>query len=294
METALLPNFPLWVIHLFLAGLVYFRHPRKQSHQAFAALVLTIVAWSFCVRMFYLEAAQPFGLLWGRLAFAAGSLIGTSFAVFCRVFPERKTPDSNRVSQLFILAGILIAGISFTPMVLQRVEVPSSGGIHRTYGLLYPMFAAFILVAFGHGIWMLTRQWRIARGRSRLQVRYVGLSLCLFFGGGLMTNLIIAALMPSSRVSEYGPYFTIPLVGLTAHAIIRHRLMDIRVVVRQSVTYMLSLGAVTGIIWMVFVCVGKGLALQSLPSSFTLAIGIVSAAIFHPVRVGIQHLFDRY
>jgi PAS domain S-box-containing protein len=294
METALLSSSPLWAINLFLGGLVYLRHPRKPSHQAFALFVLMIVGWSFCVKMAFVRAAHPSGLWWARLAFVAASFIGTSFVVFCQVFPDRKNPRPNRVSQLFILAGVLMAGISLTPMVLQDLEISGTAGIQRTYGLLHPMFGAFILASFSHGIWTLTRQWRIARGRSRLQIRYLTLGLGVFFGGALTTNLIVPALMRSSSIPLYGLYFTIPIVGLTAHAIIRHRLMDIRVVVRQSVTYTLSLGAVAGILWMVYIWVGKGFALQPLPSSFTLAIGIVSAAIFHPVRVGIQRLFDRY
>jgi PAS domain S-box-containing protein len=294
MDTALLPNIPLWAINLFLAGLVYCWHPRKPSHQAFASLVLTMVGWSFGVKMFYSGAAHPSGLVWGRLAFVTASLIGTSFAVFCQVFPERKHPHSRRVGQLFILAGVVMAALSFTPMVLQKLEIEGTGGIRRTYGPLYPIFAAFMLATFGHGIWTLSRQWRIARGRGRLQIRYLGLGLGVFFCGGLITNLILPALMRNSHVSLYGPYFTIPFVGLTAHAIIRHRLMDSRLVVRQSVTYALSLGAVATIIWAVFVWVGKGFALQPLSSSLTLAVGIIAAAIFHPVRVAIQRLFDRY
>jgi two-component system, sporulation sensor kinase E len=296
METELLTGVPLWAINLFLAGLVYCRQPRKPSHGAFAAFVLAMVAWSFCVKMFYIQAAHPTGLLWGRLAFAFASLIGTSFAVFCQVFPDRGSHGLNRISRLFTLVGTLMAGISLTPAVLEGLEISATGGIRRYYGFLYPAFSAFILGAFAHGIWTLTRQWRISRGRSRLQLQYLWLSMCVFFGGGLTTNLIIPALVQSSQASAYGPYFTLPLVGLTAHAIIRHRLMDIRVIIRQSMTYGLSAGAAIGILWGLLIVMDKGFGGTLRPSSpfLPLMIGIAGAIVFHPVRTAIQHLFDSY
>jgi PAS domain S-box-containing protein len=158
------------------------------------------------------------------------------------------------------------------------------------------MFSLFMLTTIGHGIWTLIRQWRIARGRSRLQIQYLGLGLGLYFCGGIVTNLIIPTLMPSTRSGMYGPYFSLFLVGLTAHAIIRHRLMDIRVIIRQSITYGLSAGAAIGILWGLLIVMDKGLGVTLDPSSpfLPLMIGIAGAIVFHPVRTVIQHLFDSY
>jgi PAS domain S-box-containing protein len=296
METALLTAYPLWAINLFLAGLVYFWHPRSASNRAFAVLVLIGVVWSFCVKMFYANAAQPSGLLWGRLAFAVVSLIGSSFVVFCQVFPDPKMLRLDRASRVCILLGLSLAGLSFTPLVLRDVVISSAGVIQRHYGSLYPVYGAFWLTTFGYGIWTLIGKWRTARGRSRLQIQYLCLGVGLSFCVGTAASLIIPSLLQSSHSSAYGPSCSVFLVGLTAHAIIRHRLMDIRVVIRQSMTYGLSAGAAVGIIWGLLLAMDKGLRLQLLPSSsfLPLMIGIAGAIVFHPVRTVIQYLFDSY
>ena len=120
--------------------------------------------------------------------------------------------------------------------------------------------------------------------------------MCVFFTGGLTTNLIIPALVPSSQASAYGPYFTLPLAALTAHAIIRHRLMDMRVVIRQSVTYSLSAGAAVGIIWGLLIVIDKGFEVRLQPSSpfLPLMISVAGALVFHRVRAVIQYVLDRY
>jgi signal transduction histidine kinase/uncharacterized membrane protein len=231
-----------------------------------------------------------------RLPFAAASLIGSSFVVFCQVFPDRESLSRSKGTWILMLLGAVMAGLSLTPLVLRDTDISGTGRIQPHYGPLYPAFGAFMLGAFGHGIWTLTRKWWTARGRSRLQIQYLWLGLCLLIGGGTITNLIVPALMRSSYLSAYGPYFSLFFVSLTAHAIIRHRLMDIRVVVSKSVTYGLSLGAIVGIIWGLFVLVGKELVLQFQLSSSTLAlaVGILGMVVFHPVRVAIQRLMDKY
>jgi hypothetical protein len=296
METTLVTALPLWAINLSLAGIVYFQHPRKATNQAFAMFVLIVVGWSLCVKMFYGSTTHPSGLLWGRLAFAAASLIGSSFAAFCQIFPDQRRRSLNKVCWLNILLGVLWAGLSLTPLVLRDVVISVAGDMQRHYGPLYQLYTVFLLAAFGQGLWMLTAQWWTARGHNRLQIQYLWLGLCLSLGGGTITNLIIPAVMQSSRPSAYGPYFSVFLVGLTAHAIIRHRLMDIRVIIRQSVTYGLSAGAAVGIIWGLLVVMDKGFEVRLRPSSpfLPLMIGVAGAIVFHPVRTAIQHLFDRY
>jgi PAS domain S-box-containing protein len=296
MDTALVTGLPLWAINLFLAALVYSRQPRHPSNWMFAVLVLTMVAWSFCVRMVYAHAAGPAGLFWGRLTFATASLIGTSFAVFCHVFPDLKRLQLHKPTLYFIIVGALVAGLSLTPLVLRQVIAANLGPIQASYGPLYPLFVTFMLAAFGHGIWTLTRKWRASRGRSKLQIQYLSLGMGLFICAGTTTNLIVPALTGSSRLGVYGPYFSFLLVVFTTHAIIRHRLMDIRVIIRQSVTYGLSAGAAVGIIWGLLSIMDQGLGFRLGPSSpfLPLLIGVAGAIVFHPVRIGIQHFFDSY
>jgi PAS domain-containing protein len=296
MELTAVTGLPLWAVNLFLAGLVAFRDPRKPPNQAFAAFVLMLVSWSFCVNMVYATNTHPSLILWGRLAFAAASLIGISFVLFCQVFPELTRLSINKGSWSLMLLGALMTGLSLTPLVLSDVDMPGTGRVQPHYGPLYPVFGVFMLAAFGHGIWMLTKKWRTTRGRSKLQIQYLWLGLCLLICGGTTTNLIIPALTGSSRLGVYGPYFSVFFVGLTAHAIIRHRLMDIRVVVSKGMTYGLSVAIAALTMWGLFASLGKELIFQLHLSTSALALGmaILGMVVFHPVRVAIQGLLDRY
>jgi two-component system, sporulation sensor kinase E len=295
MDTVLLFGLPLWVINLFLAALVFSRQPQSLPNQTFALFVLTVVAWSFAVQLLYASPAAA-SIWYKRLPFVAASLIGSSFAVFCDVFPDLKSLRGNRSSWIFLGLGALVAGLALTPLVVRDASVAETGELQPHYGPLYPLFGIFIVMTFGYGIGRLSSKWWAARGRRRLQMQYLWLGLCCAIGGGTATNLLIPALTGSSHLGVYGPYFSLFLIGLTAHAIIRHRLMDMRVVIRQSVTYGLSAGAAVGIIWGLLFVIDKGFGVKFQPSSafLPLMIGVAGAIVFHPVRTVIQHLLDRY
>lgn len=162
--------------------------------------------------------------------------------------------------------------------------------------MLHPLFGIVLLSSLSTGIGILVRKWWHARGRKRLQIQYLCLGLGLFFAGATTTNIIIPIVMQSSRFSEYGPYFSLFVVGLTAHAIIRHRLMNMRLVIRKSATYGLSLGMVVAVMWAALMAVKTLFGSQALLGSSTtiMSTGIASVILFHPLRLTIQNLLDKY
>jgi hypothetical protein len=72
--------------------------------------------------------------------------------------------------------------------------------------------------------------------------------------------------------------------------------MDVRVVVSKGVTYGLSVAIAALTLWGLFASVGNELMLQLQLSTSTLALimAILGMVVFHPVRVAVQRLLDRY
>ena len=292
MDLSITTMLPLPIINLSLAAIVFWHDPDKATNRIFALFVLAISAWSFTVRLVYLYAAEPTVIIWGRMSFVSASLIGTTFFALSTVFPDQTGLPKALRTKLMLMAGICIVLASLTPLILTDVQLAANRRVVAVYGPLYRVFGLYMVIALSAGGCILFRKWRTSRGRSRLQLQYLWLGLVLFTGGAAITNLIIPSLTGSSRFGLYGPYFSLFLVGLTTHAIIRHRLMDVRVVIRQSVTYGLSAGAAVGIIWGLLIVIDKGFEVRLRPSSpfLPLMIGVAGAIVFHPVRTIIQYL----
>ncbi|HEU4440331.1 MAG TPA: ATP-binding protein [Methylomirabilota bacterium] len=108
------------------------------------------------------------------------------------------------------------------------------------------------------------------------------------------TNVVLPLLLKTSKYGRYGPLFSLLLLGIIAHAIIRHRLMDIRIVIHRSAVYLAALVTTAGAL-----AVGLFLSNHLLPDEHDfsvreIALAIAAVFLLTPVRPYVQRLFDRY
>lgn len=282
-------------INLTLAFLVYFRNRRRLVNQLFAASVLWVVGWTVSNYLLHVFAGTVTGILWGRATFAAASLIPASYLAFANTFPSSQKLSRDPLVLVFAAIGGLFFFASFTSLIVIDVSYDPVG-LRLTYGPLYPGFAAYFLLCFATSFYVLWKKYRVVRGAERLRIRYLFVGTLLAVAGGVTTNLLIPLLFRTSRFSLFGPAFTIFVFAFVAHAIIRHRLMDIRIVIRKGATYALSL-LVTAVILVsasALVYATFNPQLSEATFIFTILVGTGIAIAFRPLVMFFQSLVDRY
>src|SRR5262249_56974280 len=89
----------------------------------------------------------------------------------------------------------------------------------------------------GSAVTHLATKLRHTTGFARAQLHYVFLGAGLTAAGALTLGVVVPLITGSSRFGVYGPYFTLLWLGFTAHSIVRHRLMDVRVVISPSAAH---------------------------------------------------------
>ena len=144
---------------------------------------------------------------------------------------------------------------------------------------------------------VLIKKYRKTIGIERMQIQYLFLGTFLTTLAGLITNLIFPYFSGNSSTSRFGPYFTVFLVAFTAYAIVKHRLLDIVVIIRKVTI----LGILLMIILGIFSMVAFGLPFvfaDSLPEDtfqITLvAVAFIVALFFQPLRRSIEEFTDRW
>src|SRR5215831_2882871 len=96
--------------------------------------------------------------------------------------------------------------------------------------------------------------------------------------------------------ANLGPYFTLFLAGFAAHAIIRYRLMDIRIVIKRGVIYASGI-AVAVALFVGFTILGRlftGEQTDKISFSTATVIAVVTAVLFQPLNTVLRTLFNRY
>ena len=174
-------------------------------------------------------------LFWGRMSFATSGIIPTAFLIFALLFPrERRSINSSKL----ILLGspaVFFSGLSFTDQIVLSF---GQGSTMFNYGRLYPYFSIYLVGYIFMGLLVLVQTYRRSIGIDRLQVKYCLLGMFFTASLGLVNNLFLP-MTGVSRFNWLGPTFTVIMIGFTAYSIVKHRLMDINIVLKKGTTYVL-------------------------------------------------------
>jgi PAS domain S-box-containing protein len=292
------PIFGLFVVALLelsLGAAVLLRNPRRSLNRWFAAFAVSLALWGSLVgtRRSLEDPATVLTVL--RFLFAAASLIPVTFFQFSLVFPQPGRRGS-RLTQTVTLVGLFISGLAFSPWIVADVERVRPDYLQPIYGRAYPFFGLYILACFAWGLSLLFLKLRHAKGFARAQLHYVFLGTALAAAGAITTNLLIPLLFRNSRGGVYGPYFPLILVGFMAHSIVRHRLMDIRVVISRTAAYAVGWVLTAGLL------VGGAVALDRLSPGpdptltpiGAILLGLCASVLFIAFAPRMRRLADRY
>ena len=233
------PLVALVALLLALGGFVWLARPSSAINRWFATFTVFVAVWVIGVTGLQTGAHLD---LWARVAFAGATVIPAAFLAFMREYPTQSTwpPKALLRGILLLASGIATLALS-TPLLVYGTSV-TPGGLTRQTGPLYVIFSLYFLVTFAAAIIVFALKWFRARGIARAQLQYVGAGIILSGVGGISANLLLPMATGRSTYSWIGPYFSLLLVTMVGHAIIRHRLMDLRLFISRGLAYALAMG----------------------------------------------------
>jgi len=174
-------------------------------------------------------------LFWGRMSFTTSGIISAAFLLFSILFPREQRIISPSILILLSIPAISFFGLSFTDQIVSSL---GTGPKMFIYGQFYPFFSIYLTGYIFLGFIFLIKTYKKAVGIERLQVKYCLLGMFFTSILGVMNNLFL----PMGGVSRFnwlGPTFTVIMVGVTTYSIVKHRLMDINIVLKKGTTYVL-------------------------------------------------------
>ncbi len=285
---------PLLVVaglNLAIGLYVYHTNRRSQPHQAFGLMASGTALWTVAVAFAHYGTHAT--VQYVRLALSAGSLMVLGILCLANSFPVSPRPADAWILRLFTPAAIAFSIASLSSLfVVSATQLTT--GLHVVYGRVYPLFALVVLAGFGLALKSLTHTLKESAGLLRIQTRHLLLALFIPIAIGTATNLLVPLVFQVSALGRYGPFVSLLMIAMVGHAIIRHRLMDIRVVIKRGAVYLAA-----------FVAAGLGLLVLVVGSNLLfhdehqvplreILIALIVAVLFHPLKARIQDVFDRY
>jgi len=260
-------------------------------------MALVTAGWILAISL-ALAAQNPRDtILLGRIGFAFAS--GIPFTLIWMVDSLSDTDTSIRRLSITLpgLFCVIFVGVSLGPWIVAGAVLgtPRSNFV---YGPLHRSFGIYFLLCFAGGIYTLFRASRQALGITRVQLRYLLLGISLTGAGAITTNLLVPLFGKTSKYSVLGPYFSLLFFAFSTHAIIRHRLMNIRLVVRRGIVYLFA-ALIAGGVFATFLGLAStmmGQRPQNVPlgTEVEVLVALAIAFAFQPLKGWIQSSMDRY
>jgi len=258
------------VIILFLMSAVYFgfwllilrKGPKQILNRVYSIFVFDIVLWTFGLAMFYNTQDLEVSLFWANVLYLAGSLIPVAFLQFSFVFPSGQI-NISRLAQfaIYIPNLFLFYLLFFTPTIIKGVAFinGAKGFIYGPGHILWDLqFDMVFLWAFWRFIKMYSRYTGIIKAR----LRYIIIGTAI----GVVLSAITNVIMP--WLNEFKLMWSAPLssvlwLACVVYAIVKYRLMDIRVVFTRAGIFLAVYTLVLGVPFIILARTGSGLLATS-------------------------------
>ena len=280
------------LLNLLIGWYVLRRNPSAKANRAFGLMALVAAVWAFCVTLSHHSDLDP---EWCAAAMlASGSLIPLVTLSFVErsSHPPVIPPPPSISNTLTIPAGAFFL-LSFSPLVVVTAS-RETGALRLIYGTLHPLYVLYAVVGFGIAARLLVRSYSESKGQAKLLAGQLLAALLVPIAIGTATNLLIPVLFGESSLGKFGPYVSLVMIGMIAHAIIRHRLMDIRVKVRRGAVYLAAV-LVAGTALLCLLVTSNAFFHDSDRAPVReIVLALLVAVLFAPLKKQIQRAFDRY
>ena len=226
------------IIHATLLWLLY-RYGRKTpGGRAYSVAILAIAGWVLPM-VFYRSHLFGDVVLWARLLYVMASFTSTSFFLFTYVFPDdKKIPLWIQLGLL--VENIFIALLCFHPTwMIRGVAIIDKGEDIILWGPLYPVYSSHISLFFLLGFVNLFKKMRRSAGVVRKQILYILIGYFFAANLAMVTNLILPW-FGYFELNWLGQFFSTIVAIFTTYAILKHKLLDIKVIATEGFILILN------------------------------------------------------
>jgi signal transduction histidine kinase len=229
-------------VALLVFILFHLRSVKTKANISFEISTFAVAAW--CLSMIFYRATDlSSALIWAKLLYFFPAIIPTCLLLFALFFPKHNVNKAVIAAITFLTITMAILTLA-NGMVIENVAV--NKGFERIiiFGWAYYWFYIFYIPGFFIATYIvLFRKFFKEGPLIRMQILYVLFGMTVSSVPAMITNLIL----PTFGRFEFnwlGQLFTVVWIGFVAYTIVRHRLIDVRLVVARSIAYILLISVI--------------------------------------------------
>jgi len=216
---------------LFLGGAVVLQDTKNRANQLFLLWVVFNIIW---MSANYLENVQSFSLVnreaFLRLDLGSGIIAASFILLFIGNYINNK--KITRWESIYILPALVLAGLSYSRLLIEKTSIAANGGIQFVEGKLFPVYGAILIGYFLVACIALFRSKQHTTPEVRKQMRPVAIGLFSAVTITLGINLFLQNIL-SPEVFRIGIYAMLLFIIGVAWSIIKHEFLQVHFVMTE-------------------------------------------------------------
>lgn len=267
--------------------------PQTRLKQLWGLFSLAVGAWSFCFLQNITAADSTIALFWARALNLCAIFIPLFFFHFIVLFTDKISQKRLELKIYYSIISLYFLVILLFPASLIS-DVETKLGI-RNYAeagplfILSPLLFSYLVI---YALFLLIKDYKTSPPNTKNQIKYIAVGTSIGFLGGSTSYLLIFNI----NVYPYGIYLVPLYILSTSYAIVKHQLMDIRIVVRKSTVYTFLAASISLLYLLIVLALEKlfqtwfGYKSPKISIATAFFIGLLAV----PLRQRIQAFVDRY
>ena len=234
------------IVLFFLAIFVYLRNRKNFTNITFSLYSLCLSWWSLFSIFMLMSSNEKDATFWDKICLLGVIYIPTTFLHFVLCFQNTIESKKKVVKACYIISSCFVVTL-FTPYFIIKTAPVYKLNYFSVPGPVYYMFMIFFSAATFYALWLLFRAWIKSNSiLARQQNQYLFFATMFGYAGTSMNYSLVFKIPPYSLV-PYANYLG-GLYGLIiAYAIIKYRLMDIKLAFTRASIFIIVYTLVLGI-----------------------------------------------
>lgn len=225
------------ICNFVLGTLIFYKNRRELVNFLYGGIALGATIW--CIGIYFFRLQPDAYLFWSKITYISAAMVGIFYLYFTFYFPT-KTNIKLIWHVFFISFFVIILGLILGTNVILKNYIVVNSVYGLEFGGGYLFYNLYIFTFFGIGLLNLFIKHFKSSGISRVQIKYVLIGTFLSISISTFTNLILF----NQKIFDYnwvGPSSLLFLVGFVGSAIVKLRLMNIKVILTEALIFIVGM-----------------------------------------------------
>jgi len=226
-----------------LGFFVYLSNRRARLNVVWCIFELTIALWSLGLYLVCISQNISLALVGDRILYMGAIFIPVVFLHFVYILVDGKKFVQQMIKYGYLLGSIFFI-FNFTCLFRSGFKAQTGFAYWMVPGPVYYVYVLMFFIYISYSVCLMFKGALEFRGLRANQIRYVFVAALISFGGG-STNFLPQLI----QIYPFGNFLVAVHTFVITYAILRYRLMDIRIVVTRTSIFLIVFALV---IWFPF------------------------------------------